>query len=74
MGEKLCWDRWKNIISGKIDSSTKLDLFVTFSKIVNKWINNSSYNTNPTVDVKVHCLFVIKYTFPHYTQGLTVVY
>ena len=21
MGEKLCWDRWKNIISGKIDSS-----------------------------------------------------
>ena len=21
MGQKLCWDRWKNIISGKIDSS-----------------------------------------------------
>ena len=22
MGQKLCWDRWKNIISGKIDSNS----------------------------------------------------
>ena len=35
MGKVLCWDRWKNIISGKIDSSIfRMELVLVFKGIL----------------------------------------
>ena len=47
MGEKLCWDRWKNIISGKIDSSMYT---VFFMKILDTCYIRYLSMTNCKVD------------------------
>ena len=45
MGQKLCWDRWKNIISGKIDSSNYFlaEIFVTYD--IFRWASSKELVT-----------------------------